>query len=328
MERTKTGVIGAGTVGKKHAKMYQELPDSVLLGIFDTNTGKAQDVAKEIGIIAIDNLDDMINEVDAVSIATPSASHYELAKKVIENGKHVLIEKPMSNTVEQARELIDLAEKNNCRIQVGCVERYNSAIKALEDIPIHPDYIEAQRLSPFNSEREKSDVIIDLMLDDIDLILFLVKSEAVNISSNSASVISSGIDIVNARIEFENGCVANLTASRIARKRVNKTRLYQKNQQITIDYVEGLSELFYVPEQDQGPFHDGTLSISLGKVRGKEIKYNRLQREQVNPLRAELRNFIVGIRNNLPMIPSAQEGLASLKIAEQIIKQINEQRQN
>ena len=327
MERTKTGVIGAGLLGKQHARMYQELPDALLLGIYDSNHEKAQKIAKEVGIIAFENLDDLINEVDAFSIAIPTVSHFSVAQKILEKGKHVLIEKPLAATEEEAQKLISLANEKGCKIQVGHVERYNSGIKALEDIPVKPVYVEAQRLAPFSSDSEKTDVVMDLMLNDIDLLQFFVQSTPLHISANSASVISSGIDIVNARIEYENGCVASLTASRIARKKVNKMRMYQQNQQITIDYVEGVSEIFYLSEEGQGPFHDGTLAISLGKIRDRDIKYNRLQRDQIVPLRGALRNFIVGIRNNLPMIPSADEGLEALKIARKIMAEINTQKQ-
>jgi len=327
MERTKTGVIGVGRLGKMHAKIYQELPDTLLLGIYDKNIERAQEAAKELGVIAFDSIEGLIAEVDALSIAIPPAAHFEVARKLLEQGKHVLIEQPIANSEQVAQQLIDLANKNACRLMIGHVERFNAAINTLEDIPLKPMFIETDRQASFKSEGENVSVIMDLMLHDIDLAFHLTSSKAIKVEANGAAVISDDIDIANARIEFENGCVASLTASRLSTKKIAKMRLYQKDAQINLDFVEGASEIFYLTTDTHTPFHDGTLALSLGKFRNREIKYNRLKRDQVNPLKNELRSFIVSIRNNLPMAISGENGLAALNVAYQVQEKIKHQRQ-
>lgn len=327
MERTKIGVVGVGQAGYQHARMYQELPDSILLGIFDIDKEKAFRVAKELGVIAFDDLESLAKEVEVFSIATPLSTHYTIAKKLLQLGKQVLIERSFCQTEAEARELIDLAKEKNCRLSIGHLDRFNAALEALDDIPLKPDFLEALRLSSYKTDGREIQVVGDLMLQDIYLVLHIVQSRVHNIEASGAQVISSGIDIANARIEFENGCVANLTASRISTKPVTKMRLYQQDAQITIDYIEGLSEIFYLPGKTQSPFHDGTLALSLGTVNNREIKYNRLKREQVNPLRNEIRNFIVGIRNNLPMLISGEDSLEALKLANLIDTKIKQQRE-
>lgn len=330
MERTKTGVIGIGEMGLQHARMYQELPDSILLGVFDIDKEKALHAAKELGVIAFDDLESLMSEVEALSIATPLSTHYSIAKKLLQAGKHVLIEASFCQTEKEAQELIELANEQNCKLSIGHMDRFNAALESLEDIPLKADFLEALRLTSYKTDGREIQVVGDLMLQDIYLVLHIVKSKVSKIEASGAKVISSGIDIANARLEFENGCVANLTASRISTKQVTKMRLYQQDAQITIDYIDGSSEIFYIPGKGQSPFHDGTLALSLGTVNNREIKYNRLKREQVNPLRNEIRNFVVGIRNNLPMLISGQDSLEALKLANQIeekIKKQQEQRQ-
>lgn len=327
MERTKTGVIGIGLTGQQHARMYQELPDSILLGIFDIDKEKSLRVAKDLGVVAFDDLESLANEVDVLSIATPLSTHYSIAKKLLQAGKHILIERSFCQTESEAQELINLAAEMKCRLSIGHLDRFNAALEALDDIPLKPDFLEALRLSSYKTDGREIQVVGDLMLQDIYLILHIVKSRISNVEASGAQVISTGIDIANARVEFENGCVANLTASRISTKQVTKMRLYQQDAQITIDYIEGLSEIFYLPTETQSPFHDGTLALSLGKVNNRELKYNRLKREQVNPLRNEIRNFVVGIRNNLPTLISNEDSLEALKLANLIETKIKQQRE-
>jgi len=327
MIRTKTGVIGVGHLGKIHAQLLQDLPDAILLGIYDSDQEKAQTVAAELGVIAFETMESLIKEVDAVSVVTPTSDHYKVASKVLEMGKHTFIEKPISQTEEEAEKLIALAKEKNCLIQVGHIERFNPAILALEDVPLNPVFIEAHRLASFNARGTDVAVILDLMIHDIDLILHLVNSEPETIAASGVSVISSNIDIANARVEFRNGCVANLTASRISAKKMRKMRVFQKDAYISMDFTEGASEIFYLADQDQTPFHDGTMALSLGQISNRDIKYNRLKREQVNPLRKELRSFVVAIRNQLPAAVSAEEGLAALQLANRIIEKIEQHQQ-
>ncbi|MBD3225158.1 MAG: gfo/Idh/MocA family oxidoreductase, partial [Caldithrix sp.] len=303
METTKVGVVGVGHLGKLHTSLYKEVKDCEIVGIFDVDEKKKEAIANEHGVTAYPSYEALLNEVDSVNIVTPTVSHYELAGKALERGKHVFIEKPITSTEEQALELMELSEKNNRVLQVGHIERFNPAILALDDVTLKPLFIEAHRLASFNPRGTDVAVILDLMIHDLDLILHLVKSEPESIEASGVNVVSSSIDIANARIRFANGCVANITASRISAKKMRKMRLFQKNAYISMDFVQGFSEIFYIPAENHTPFHDGTLAFSLGQIaegeNAREIKYNRLERQNVNPLKKELSTFIESIRNDL-----------------------------
>lgn len=325
MQRTKTGIIGAGRAGIKHAKIYQELPDALLLGIYDINKEKAQAAAKELGIIAFDSMEQLAAEVEAFSVTIPLSSRFVTAKKLLNLERHVLIPIPAAQTEEQAQELAHIADIKNRRLSAILPERYNGAVKAIEDIPLKPVFIEAERLSSFKQDKKDSSVILNLMLKDIDLLIHLLKSIPKTVEASGASVITPDIDIVNAHIEFENGCRASLTASRLSTKREATMRFYQRDAQITLDLEEGLSEIFYLEGDSKNPFHDGTLAISLGKIQNRDIKYNRLKRDQARPLKSQVRNFIAAIRNNIPAEAGGDFGLPALKTAWQIIDKINTQ---
>jgi predicted dehydrogenase len=328
MELTRVGVIGVGHLGKLHATLYQEVEEAKLIGIHDTDIEKAKKLADEINVPAYENVDQLIQDVDALNIVTPTSSHFDIALRALNNKKHIFLEKPITRTEKQAEQLISLAKDIGCHLQVGHIERFNPALLALEDVEIKPVFIEAHRLATFNPRGTDVAVILDLMIHDLDLILHLVKSSPINIEASGAQVVSSTVDIANARIEFENGCVANITASRISAKKMRKMRIFQKNTYISIDFAEGCSEIFYIPSDGQQPFHDGTLAFSLGELQTegvrREIKYNRLERKNVNPLRTELTAFVDSIRNNLPVAVSAAEGLAALSLANQVLEKIQE----
>lgn len=325
MDRTKTGVIGVGRQGILHARMYQELPDSLLLGIYDIDREKAQAAAKELGVIAFDSMEELIKEVEALSIVIPPEEHHKVAIQALRANKHVLIEGPISHNLDQAQELVDVADSHNCTLIAGQIERYNAALVALEDIKLFPMCIESDRQTSFKQDRENSSVVLEHMLHDIDMVLHLVKSKPQTIHANGAAVISPDIDIVNAQVKFENGCVANLSASRLSTKKIAKMRLYQNGAQINLDFLEGKSEIFYLRGNSQSHFKDGTMGISLGRYKSREILYNRLRREQVNPLKNELRHFITGLRNNLPIASSGADNLTALKVAYEIIERVNQQ---
>ncbi len=330
MDKTRVGVIGVGHLGKLHASLYREVDDAYLVGIYDVDTEKSKKVAEELQISVFENMDSLIKQVDAVNIVTPTITHFEIALKALEQGKHVFLEKPITYKEEEARTLIESAAKNNCKIQVGHIERFNSALLALEDVSLDPLFIEAHRLASFNPRGTDVAVILDLMIHDLDLILHLVKSKPVHIDASGVGVISSTIDIANARIEFENGCVANVTASRISAKKMRKMRIFQKNAYISLDFADGFSEIFFIPSENQMPFHDGTLAFSLGQIdegeNKREIKYNRLQRSNTNPLRSELSHFVDAIRNDIPVPVSAEDGLEALSLANQVLQKIESHR--
>lgn len=327
MNKTKVGVIGVGHLGKLHANLYREVEDAELVGVYDTDTEKKNKIAAELDVPALESIEQMLELADAVNIVTPTTSHFEIATKAIDADKHVFIEKPITATEDQARRMIEQASTKNRIIQVGHIERFNPAMLSLEDVELAPLFIESHRLASFNPRGTDVAVILDLMIHDLDLILSMVKSKPRKVAASGVGVISSTIDIANARIEFENGCVANITASRISSKKMRKMRMFQKNAYISLDFVDGFSEIFYIPEGDNTPFHDGTLAFSLGQIedgdQAREIKYNRLERKNVNPLKMELSRFVESVRNNLKPAVSPEEGLAALKLANQVLKEID-----
>ncbi len=330
MNKVKVGIVGVGHLGSLHAKLYKEIPDAEIVGLFDVDSEKLNKVAKDLNLDVYTSLESLIENVDAVDIVTPTSFHYHIAMKSLEAGKHVFLEKPITETVEQAEKLVAKAKENNRLIQVGHIERFNPAVLSLHDVNLAPIFIEAHRLASFNPRGTDVAVILDLMIHDLDLISFLVKSKPVHIDASGVGVISDNVDIANARIEFENGCVANVTASRISAKKMRKMRIFQKNAYISMDFAEGYSEIFYIPEEDQLPFHDGTLAFSLGEIEHgaikKEIKYNRLERKNINPLRRELRTFTDAILNNVRPLVSGEDGMEALKLATKVLQKIAEHR--
>lgn len=331
MKQVKVGVIGVGHLGKLHASLYKEVPDAELMGIFDTDGKKCKTVAEELNVKAFANLVQMFEAVEAVNIVTPTSTHYDIASQALSLDKHVFIEKPITKSEEEAEDLIQLAQSKNSIIQVGHIERFNAAMLALTDVPLEPIFIEAHRLASFNPRGTDVAVILDLMIHDLDLILYLVKSRPVKISASGVGVISTNIDIANARIEFENGCVANITASRLSAKKMRKMRIFQKNAYISMDFSEGFSEIFYIPGENQEPFRDGTLAISLGQLeegaKKRDIKYNRLERKNVNPLKLELSKFIESIKGGIKPVVSGEEGLEALRLANLILKEVGHHQQ-
>lgn len=330
-DKIKVGVVGVGHLGRLHARLYKEVPDAQLVGLFDTNTEKTRSLAAELKVQAFDSLLDLILAVDAVNIVTPTTTHFEIAREALNHKKHLFIEKPITHDEKEAEMLIQLAEMQDRLIQVGHIERFNPSLLALEDVPLEPIFIEAHRLASFNPRGTDVAVILDLMIHDLDLVLHLVNSEPKHIAASGVGVISSSIDIANARIEFENGCVANITASRISSKKMRKMRLFQRDAYISMDFLDGYSEIFYLPDDQQSPFHDGTLALTLGQIdagqQKRDIKYNRLERANVNPLQMELSTFIEAIRNGLEAPVSAREGLAALQLANRVIREIEAHQQ-
>ncbi len=326
MDKIRVGVAGVGHLGRLHASLYKEVKDAYLAGIFDADKEKSAAISKELGVKAFDSYDQLLENVDALNIVTPTSTHFDLAKKAILAGKHVFIEKPITRSTNEAQQLIDLAAEANTLIQVGHIERFNPAMLALQDVQLEPIFVESHRLASFDPRGTDVAVILDLMIHDLDLILHMVKSPPKKIAASGVGVVSSTVDIANARIEFENGCVANVTASRISNKKMRKMRLFQKDAYISVDFVEGFSEIFYIPQEGDTPFKDGTLAFSLGKINegenAREIKYNRLERKNVNPLLKELTMFVDAIRNNLEPPVTAQDGMAALKLANLVLKEI------
>ena len=328
MNKIRVGVLGVGHLGKLHASLYREIDQAELIGIYDTDLAKAQETGKELGVTVFDSREALLREVDAVNIVTPTSDHFDSARAALDHDCHLFIEKPiMSNEADAEAVIKDAAAKSNI-LQVGHIERFNPAILALADVELKPLFIESHRLASFNPRGTDVAVILDLMIHDLDLILALVKSEPVNIEASGVGVISNNIDIANARIQFKNGCVANVTASRISTKKMRKMRIFQPEAYISLDFIDGFSEIYYMSGEHQKSFQDGTLAFSLGQIDSgdgkKAIKYNKLQRTGVNPLKYELTSFVESIAAGIPPIVSGEEGLAALKLANQVIKKIEE----
>jgi predicted dehydrogenase len=328
MNKIRVGVLGVGHLGRLHARLYREVEQAELIGIYDTDLEKANEVGREFGVTVFDSRDALLKEVEAVNIVTPTSDHYESAQAALENDCHLFIEKPLMARESEAENIINNAATNNKLLQVGHIERFNPAILALSDVKLNPVFIESHRLASFNPRGTDVAVILDLMIHDLDLILSLVKSEPVQIDASGVGVISKNIDIANARIQFKNGCVANITASRISAKKMRKMRIFQPSSYISLDFIEGFSEIYYISDEQQKSFQDGTLAFSLGQIEAgdgkKSIKYNKLQRSGVNPLKHELISFVESISANIPPIVSGQEGLAALKLANRVIQKIEE----
>ncbi|MEO4004777.1 MULTISPECIES: Gfo/Idh/MocA family oxidoreductase [unclassified Flavobacterium] len=314
----KVGVLGAGHLGKIHLRLLNQSEKYELVGFYDPNTDNAEKVAQEFGYRKFDSITALIQAVDVVDIVTPTLSHFDCAKEAIENGKHVFLEKPIANTVEEAREIIALATKHQVKGQVGHVERFNPAFKAVKDKIENPMFIETHRLAEFNPRGTDVPVVLDLMIHDIDAILSVVQSKVKNISASGVSVISDSPDIANARIEFENGCVANVTSSRISMKNMRKARFFQKDAYISVDYLEKICEVVKMKDAPEVP---GDFDMILQNAEGvkKQIYYDNPSVEQNNAILDELETFADAINNNTTPIVTLEDGTEALRVAHQII---------
>ena len=314
----KVGVLGAGHLGKIHLKLLQQSEKYDLVGFFDPDIANGQRVAEEFNYHYFENLDDLIDAVDVVDIVTPTLSHYNCAIKAITKGKHIFIEKPITNSVEEAEQIRLLVSENNLRGQVGHVERFNPAFKAIKSEIKSPMFIETHRLAEFNPRGTDVPVVLDLMIHDIDIILSVVNSPVRNINASGVSVISETPDIANARIEFENGCVANLTASRISLKNMRKSRFFQKDAYIRVDFLEKKVE---VVKMKDAPKYPGDFDMILQNAEGikKQIYFENPEIATNNAILEELETFAEAITTDTKPIVTLRDGTNALKVAYQII---------
>ncbi|WP_457617368.1 Gfo/Idh/MocA family protein [Lutibacter sp.] len=314
----KVGVLGAGHLGKIHLKLLNQSDKYQLIGFYDPVKENALKVSDEFGYKSFSSVDALIEEVDVVDIVTPTLSHFDCAKKAIEKGKHIFIEKPITKTIEEAETLIKLAATHNVKGQVGHVERFNPAFTAVKDAIVNPMFIETHRLAEFNPRGTDVPVVLDLMIHDIDIILSVVKSEVLHISASGVSVISDTPDIANARIEFKNGCVANLTASRISLKNMRKTRFFQRDAYIAVDFFEKATE---VVKMKNAPEIPGDFDIILQNAEGvkKQIYFENPTVEANNAILDELETFADAINNNTTPIVTLEQGTEALRVAHMII---------
>ena len=314
----KAGVFGAGHLGKIHLKLLRESSKYELIGFYDDNRQTATEIEKELGYKSFNSAEELINAVDVVDIVTPTLAHFEVAKKAITSGKHLFVEKPITSTFKEAEELIELAKKHQVKGQVGHVERFNPAFRAIVDRIEEPMFIEAHRLAEFNPRGTDVPVVLDLMIHDIDVILSVVKSEVKNIYASGVSVISETPDIANARIEFENGCVANLTASRISLKNMRKSRFFQRDAYISVDFLERKCEVVKMKNAPENP-DDFAMILQNAEGVKKQIYFDNPKVEEQNAILNELETFAEAIQNNTTPIVSLEEGAEALKIANRII---------
>lgn len=323
MSKVKIGVAGTGHLGNLHTKMFAQIANVELVGVFDADTAKAQKVAAEHGTKAYASLEELLQNVEAVSIATTTTTHYDVACQALERGLHTFIEKPITETIEQAKNLVALAEKKHVSVQVGHIERFNPAILALEQYKIRPLFIESHRLAQFNPRGSDVAVVLDLMIHDIDLILSLVKSPVVRIDANGVSVVSGSEDIANARLQFENGCVANVTASRISQNKMRKMRLFQTDAYISIDFSQGLSEVFRLVDEGDPNVKP---TMMLGKIdqgtRKRIIVYEQPEVKEVNALKYELELFAKSVQDGTEPPVTGRDGLQALEVARDILRMI------
>jgi predicted dehydrogenase len=300
MNKLRLGVVGVGHIGSNHARLYAEIPAANFAAIYDIDRAKADTIGKKFCVKAAQSLDEFIELVDAVSVATPTNTHYEIARSLLERGKHLLIEKPITDNTGHASELAELAARNGLILQVGHVERFNPVLSALEERLTHPRFIEAHRLSPYPERSTDIGVVLDLMIHDLEIILHLVRSPVQSIDAVGVAVLSPGEDIANARLRFENGCVANITSSRISPERMRKIRVFQEDAYLSLDYQNQSGEIY--------------------RRAGGRITRDKVEIAREEPLKGQLTSFVECARTGREPRVSGFQAAAALELAVEITK--------
>ena len=316
----KVGVIGAGHLGKIHLNILST-SDYDLIGFYDTDVSNSEKLALEKGYVFFKDLNTLLNSIDAAVIVSPTTTHFEIARKCIENGIHVFVEKPLTTTSKEARIIKKLAEEKNIIGQVGFVERYNQAFISCRKFINKPKFIESHRLSDFNPRGTDVSVIMDLMIHDIDIILNINQSKVKKIDASGVSIISSTPDIANARIEFENGCIANLTSSRISLKKMRKTRIFQKDAYISINFLEKDFQVVKIRDKNTNESEE-SLVIKNNIGEEKVIFFEKPEIVEINSIESELNDFLYSIKNKSESKVSLNDGLMALEVAEEIMSQL------
>jgi len=315
----KIGVIGAGHLGKFHLNNWAEIEGVQLVGFCDTDDANAKAISEKYNIPRFTTTDELLDACDAVDIVAPTTFHFEFCEAAIKKGRHVFVEKPLANTMDEAKILVKLAKEANIKFQVGHVERFNPAFLALKDHVLQPMFIEVHRLAQFNPRGTDVSVILDLMIHDIDIILSLVKSNVNYISANGVAVMSDTPDIANVRIEFDNGCVANLTSSRISMKKMRKMRLFQKDAYIGIDFLDKKTEIIKLNSPGDKNVFTFDIETNSGK---KTIAIANPIVQEVNAIKMELEEFRNAIINNTDTPVSVVDGFRAMDVAHQILDKI------
>jgi len=322
----KIGLLGVGHLGKIHAKCIQLAEKSYeLVGFYEIDDTAARQVEESLNIRRFTNLDELIDAVDVVDIVTPTVTHFDLASRVIKKAKHVFIEKPITQTPEEAEELLRLSAEYGVKVQVGHVERFNPALLALEDMTLDPMFVEAHRLAMFNPRGTDVSVVLDLMIHDLDILLSMVRSTPTEVRASGVAIVSTTPDIANVRIEFENGCVANLTASRISLKQMRKVRVFQQDAYLSLDFLEKKAQVVRIFEKEGHQLPEGSSFMEIPTPKGEKLIHVSMPEiEPVNAIKLELETFAESIRTDtLPRV-SIEDGYRALKLAHEIDRQIEE----
>ncbi len=315
----RVGVAGTGSLGYHHARLLRDLPNVSFSGFFESNPERAATVSKELNIKAYPSLGDLLQDVDALSIVTPTKFHHAVAKAALEAGKHLLIEKPITSTIEEADELVALARHKGVMVQIGHIERFNRAIRAALPYVDHPLFIDSDRLAPFNPRGSDVAVVLDLMIHDIDLLLTLTGSKVSSISAAGIPVLTPSVDIANARITFESGAVATITASRVSKDRTRKLRIFQRNGYISLDLGAGTGEMYQLRKNvDLAALAKSAQSIEAF------VERVALDAPEGEPLKLELESFVSALRGESPIAVTAEDGRDALSVALRIVHDIEQ----
>jgi predicted dehydrogenase len=323
----KIGIVGVGKLGNFHCNSVKQITSAELVGVYDIDENESQTIAEKYDCKSFGSYQQLLDSVDIVGIIVPTSFHLAVAKETIKAGKHLFVEKPIASTIQEGQELVELAAKKNVKLQIGHIERFNPAIRAIDQNSINPMFIESHRLAPFDPRGTDVAVVLDLMIHDIDIILSLINSPPVKIDANGVAVVSDAVDIANARLQFKNGCVANVTASRISQRKMRKMRLFQKDSYISIDFLQRLTEVFKIESENK----ENSSTVVLGQIEKGKHKKNIIY-EQPHPpaddaMQAEWKSFLQSIQRDTTPIVSGQNGLDALKVAVEITNIINSQKQ-
>jgi len=317
----KVGVFGVGHLGKFHLNNWKEIPGCELVGFYDPDEKNAEEVIAKYGLKRFNDPGKLLTEIDAADIVAPTDHHFSLCEAAIRKGKHVFVEKPLAQTMDEAHALVKLVRESNIKLQVGHVERFNPAFLAVKDLKLNPMFIEVHRLAQFNPRGTEVSVILDLMIHDIDIILSIVKSDVKFISASGVGVMTETPDIANVRIEFNNGCVANLTSSRISMKKMRKIRIFQKDAYIGIDFLNKKSEIIKLKDQEMDD--ENVFTFDIETLSGKKsIAISNPQIPDINAIKKELEEFKNAIEKNTKTIVSEIDGLMAMDVAHQILQKI------
>jgi predicted dehydrogenase len=323
MSKIKLGVLGAGHLGKIHLKLAKELSDDYdVVGFYDPDPKMVEEAVQLFGIKSFDSLESLCLASDAIDVVTPTLNHFDCSMHALRNGKHVFIEKPVTNTLEEAKKLIDLTHEAKMIVQVGHVERFNPAFIAAKPSFDQVMFIESHRLSEFNPRGTDVSVVLDLMIHDIDIVLNVVNANLRRTSASGVAVISDSLDICSARLEFDNGCVANLTASRISLKNMRKSRFFQKNAYITVDFMDRKTEIVQIQDPDSNSPFNVLIEPGNGKP-PKQLIFKKPEILESNAIKEELKSFALSIRENTKPIVTIEDGFNAMQVAHQILDQLN-----